>query len=100
MLKAKLLLDKQAVWCDISETAVIRMSYPGHILDVNHRNILGVGIVKVKICETHLFIETTKDKQRKTKDQKLKFFVRSGMTICSKLNTNLTSPVVSRKSCF
>ena len=100
MLKAKPLLDKRAVWCDVSETAVTCMSYPGHILDVNHSNILGMGIVKVKICETHLFIETSKDKQRKTKERKLKFFDRSCVTICGKLNTNLTSPVASRKSCF
>ena len=88
VLEAEAIVCQTMVWCDIKETAAPRMSYLGQILDVNHSNILGMGIIKVKIWETHLFIETSIDKQRKTKERKLKFFDRSCVTICGKLNTN------------
>ena len=58
VLEAKAIACQMMVWCDINETTATRMSYLGHILDVNHCNILGMGIVKVKIFETHLFFET------------------------------------------
>ena len=88
VLEAEAIACQTMVWCDINETASPRMSYLGHGLDVYHSNILGMGIIKVKLCEMHPFIETSIDKQRKTKERKLKFFDRSCVTICGKLNTN------------